>query len=77
MAVEARCTERCFVLFDDTWAGPAAGLYNGKGGLAVGFLMSKGFEVVQQSSGTFFSLLVRERITLPTATPRTVVSSRT
>ena len=51
MAVEVRCTERCFVLFDDTWAGAAAGLYNGKGGRAVGYLMAKGFEVVQQSSG--------------------------
>ena len=49
-AVERRCTERCFVLFDDTWAGAAPGLYNGKGGRAVGFLMAKGFEVVQQSA---------------------------
>jgi hypothetical protein len=38
------------VLFDDTWAGAAAGLYNGKGGRAVGYLMANGFEVVQQSS---------------------------
>jgi len=29
--VVKRCSERCFVLFDDTWAGAAAGLYNGKG----------------------------------------------
>lgn len=49
-AVEKRCSERCFVLFDDTWAGAAPGLYNGKGGRAVGYLMAKGFEVVQQSA---------------------------
>ena len=36
----------------------AGGLYNGKGGLAVGFLMAKGFEVVQQSSGIFFLFLI-------------------
>jgi len=50
IAVEKRCSERCFVLFDDTWAGAAPGLYSGKGGRAVGYLMAKGFEVVQQSS---------------------------
>jgi hypothetical protein len=50
MAVEKRCSARCFVLFDDTWPGAAPGLYNGKGGRAVGFLLAKGFEVVQQSS---------------------------
>jgi len=49
MAVAQRCSERCFILFDDTWAGAAAGLYSGKGGRAVGFLMANGFEVVQQS----------------------------
>ena len=49
-AVEQRCTERCVVLFDDTWAGAAPGLYNGKGGQAVGFLLGHGFEVVQQSA---------------------------
>ena len=35
------------VLFDDTWAGAAPGLYNGKGGRAVGYLMAKGFEIVR------------------------------
>ncbi|KAJ1488704.1 hypothetical protein T484DRAFT_1938783 [Baffinella frigidus] len=50
-AVEGRCTERCFVLFDDTWPmNPASGRYDGKGGAAVDWLLSRGFELVEQSS---------------------------
>lgn len=47
--VERFCTERCFVLFDDTW--PSAGMnrYSGKGGAALAFLLANGFEPVQQS----------------------------
>jgi hypothetical protein len=49
-AVEARCSEQCYILFDDTWPmNPASGRYDGKGGGAVDWLLSRGFELVEQS----------------------------
>lgn len=41
--VAERATERCVVVLDDTWLDDH---WTGKGGLAVPFLQSKGFEVV-------------------------------
>lgn len=47
--VAGHCSDRCFVLFDDTWPSPRPGVYSGKGGTAVPFLLANNFEIIDQS----------------------------
>uniref|UniRef100_A0A7S0E7C7 Methyltransferase domain-containing protein n=1 Tax=Hanusia phi TaxID=3032 RepID=A0A7S0E7C7_9CRYP len=55
--VERLCSERCFVLFDDTWPSASLKHHSGKGGRALSFLLSHGFEIVQQSAPNELSYL--------------------
>ena len=44
------CSERCFILFDDTWPSASYRRHSGKGGAALRFLLSHGFELIEQSA---------------------------
>lgn len=44
--VEKRSTQRSLVVFDDTWFDRGWDIYNGKGGAAVPYLISKGYRVL-------------------------------
>uniref|UniRef100_A0A7S4L0L9 Methyltransferase domain-containing protein n=1 Tax=Guillardia theta TaxID=55529 RepID=A0A7S4L0L9_GUITH len=55
--VERLCSERCFILFDDTWPSASLKHHSGKGGRALSFLLSHGFEIIQQSAPNELSYL--------------------